>query len=319
MDTSYLPFTEKYRPSKLQDICLTEYISNILEHDIEHNLLLYGPAGSGKTSVAKVLAKNNGVYLYLNASSDNSVEIVRNKIAAFCSSSALFDSGSGKAKKIVILDEFDYFTSNAFAALRASIEKYAMNTCFIATCNYPDRIPEPIRSRFYEISFDFSGDSSVYSKFFERLKTITVNEGYKITDEACALLMKKFFPDMRKCMTELQTLLAVKNHGETIEEDEVKKECCDFWIYEAVLDSDIEQKEIFETVMGRYVNNTQEILDMLGRPLIKYILDSRPEFTDKVPALTIIAGKYLFQYKQCYDKAICLLACIAEMRDILHH
>lgn len=310
-----IPFTEKYRPRTLEDICLPQYILDIFAGGVKTNMLFFGAAGTGKTSAAKILATAGGTpFMYLNASSENSVETVRNKISSFCSSSSLF-GGTGENKKVVILDEFDFFTPNAFAALRANIEKYACNTCFIATCNYIERIPGPIRSRFKEIDFDFTGSEETKESFRKRIRTIVTEESYDITDKAIDLLLKKFYPDMRKIVSELQTLtMACATTGHIDERSIYKTERDAEWLFKAVLNKGTSHKEIFETVFGEYVNSVQEALDILGRPLIKHVLEEHPELHNAIPDLTVLAAKYQFQYAQSYDKAVCLLACISEMR-----
>ncbi|MCG7944973.1 MAG: AAA family ATPase [Candidatus Thiodiazotropha taylori] len=199
-------FVEKYRPKTIDECILPDNLKNIFttlktKGEII-NLLLTGPAGTGKTTVAKALCEELGcTYIVINGSSDNGVDMVRDQITTFASSM----STDGKTK-VVILDEADYLSPNAQASLRNLIETFSKNCRFIFTCNFKNKIIPPIHSRCSVVDFTFDGDElrSMQVQITKRLFQILDNEEIKYSKEACLELVKKFSPDNRKIINEVQ-------------------------------------------------------------------------------------------------------------------
>jgi replication factor C small subunit len=190
---SHSLWVEKYRPMNLKDLLgnqelkekLALYIKN---NDIPH-LLLYGKAGGGKTTVAKLLTNTLKCdELYINASSENSVDTVRERIQNFAMCAGL------NGQKIIILDEFDYMSPNAQAALRNIMEKYSAHTRFILTCNYVEKIFEPIISRCQTIEMipPSKRDVAVH------VTNILTAEGVSYEPKDVVVLVNSMYPDIRK-------------------------------------------------------------------------------------------------------------------------
>mgnify|MGYP000942002410 CR=1 FL=1 len=143
-------FTEKYRPKNLEELILPERIMNKFENGLTQNMLLAGSPGTGKTSTAKAIVNQFGLpYLYINASTDTSVDVIRTRITDFCSTMSILDD-QGKFK-VVILDEVDGVSDQFFKALRATMEQFASNSRFIATCNYINKLPEEQKNAFRKL------------------------------------------------------------------------------------------------------------------------------------------------------------------------
>ena len=153
-------FTEKYRPKNLEQLILPERVMAKFKDGITQNMLFAGSPGTGKTSTAKAIVNQFDLpYLYINASTYTSVDVIRTRITDFCSTMSILDDRN--KFKVVILDEVDGVSDQFFKALRATMEQFASNSRFIATCNYINKLPDPILSRFEVINFDFDKGSRV--------------------------------------------------------------------------------------------------------------------------------------------------------------
>ena len=199
-------WVERYRPKTIEQCILPKNLlktfTTLRDKGEIINMLLSGPAGTGKTTVAKALCEELGAdYLVINGSDENGVETIRNKVSAFAGTM----STNGKTK-VIILDEADYITPNAQAALRNLIETFSANTRFIFTCNFKHKIIEPLHSRCSVIDFTFDKKElpllqvQVAKRVFDILRL----EEVKFSKEAVLEIVKRFTPDNRRIINEIQ-------------------------------------------------------------------------------------------------------------------
>jgi DNA polymerase III delta prime subunit len=200
-------WVEKYRPQKIDECVLPEGLKATFKEYVSKgelpNFLLCGSAGTGKTTVAKALCNEIGAeYMFINGSEESGIDVLRTKIKSFASSVSLTD-----AKKVVILDEADYLNPNSTQpALRAFIEEFSSNCRFILTCNFKNRIIEPLHSRCAVIEFkiDNSEKKEIIVSFYKRVAQILKTEGVDFDPQVVAELIGKHFPDYRRILNELQ-------------------------------------------------------------------------------------------------------------------
>ncbi len=194
-------WSQKHRPSSIEEVILPEKIGTQLKRLVKLqgglSLLFHGRAGCGKTTVAKLINPNNT--LYINCTAENSINMVR-ELERRCSSVTL-DGG----RRVVLLDEADYLSKDAQAALRGAVESLSVANDFVMTANDPWRLSDPIRSRFYSVCFDFENDNDLKVDMKARLWNIAHEEGYTdVTDQQIFEIVEYCFPDMRRMLKSLQ-------------------------------------------------------------------------------------------------------------------
>lgn len=198
---------EEFRPKTIADCILPERLSILFNDYVEKgfipHLLLHGTAGVGKTTVAKALCEEIGCeYMVINGSDESGIDTFRTKIKTYASSMSL----NGK-KKVIIIDEADYLNPNSTQpALRNAMEEFSSNTTFIFTCNYKNKIIDPLHSRCAVVEFNLKPEekTSIASSFFKRLQYILDSKGVDYDNGVLAEVVKKFFPDFRRTINEVQ-------------------------------------------------------------------------------------------------------------------
>jgi replication-associated recombination protein RarA len=306
-------WTEKYRPNTLDGCILPKRLKTLLQEGVKTNMLFHGTAGIGKTTTAKALCNQFGHNtLYINGSTENSIDVVRNKITDFAMNQSILHYDN--PIKVVIIDESDFLSANALAGMRATIEQYAANTRFIFTCNYIEKIPEPIQSRFQMIDFNFTQEEQNEIKVgqFKRIIEICGKEGMSITKEAALKLLQTYYPDFRTIINHLQRY---KLEGKTsIGEKDIKDSASEYSeLYDTIITTD-NPVDNYKFVMKNYSNCVDEVVSALGYPFIEYILKSKPALMSKIPVISVLNAKYQQNLKTCIDPIVVLLANIFELQ-----
>jgi len=199
---------EKYRPDRVEDCILPDRIKSqfvdIAKTDEIPNMLFFGSAGVGKTTVAKALCKEIDMdWLIINISEESGIDTMRTKIRDFASTLSL--TGNEK-KKCVILDEFDHASNALQAGLRGFIETFSKTCSFIMTCNFPNRVIDPIQSRLVCVDFSVTKEESLkmQAMMFKRVSDILVNENIPYNKKVVVKLVQKFYPDNRRIINQIQ-------------------------------------------------------------------------------------------------------------------
>ncbi len=301
-------WVEKYRPKTIEDCILPEgtkkTFKDFLDKGEVPNLLLAGPAGCGKTTVAKALCNELGVDVYVINGSDEGrfLDTVRNTAKNFASTVSL----SSTAKhKVIIIDEADNTTNDVQLLLRASIEEFSNNCRFIFTCNYKNKIIEPLHSRCAVIDFGIKGKekAQLAVSFLNRLQSILDAEGVNFDLKVIAELINKHFPDWRRVLNECQRYSSSGeiNAGILATFSDVK-------INDLI--NHLKDKN-FTEVRKWVVSN----LDNDASSLLRRIYDASFDCLEpqSIPAAVLIAAKYQYQCAFVADQEINLLAALTEI------
>ena len=294
-------WVEKYRPQTLEEYVGNETIKNkiadYLKQGSIQNLLFHGVAGTGKTTLAKLIAKNlNCDLLYINASDERGIDTIRDKIIPFASSMSFNDV------KIVILDEADYITPQAQATLRNTIEACSATTRFIFTCNYLERIISPLQSRCQ--TFEITPPSK--EVVTDLTCRIMVNEDVKINSEAVISVIDTHYPDIRKIVNTIQGSIV---DGELkIDNNSLKNT----QLGGLVVDALIRKAKLSEIRQILADSGSREFDD-----LFKYIYDkSSTLFGDNEGEAILIIAKYQYEYTFVLEKEICVAAMLNKLLKI---
>jgi DNA polymerase III delta prime subunit len=301
----HLLWTEKYRPKTVDDCILPERLKKPFQEYVNQktipNLLLSGGPGVGKTTVAKSLCNEIGCdYIVINGSDESGIDTFRVKIKNYASSMSL--SGG---RKVIIIDEADYLNPNSTQpALRNAIEEFAGNCSFVFTCNYKNRIIEPLHSRCAVIEFGLKNGekAKMASAFFKRIQSILQSESVDYDDAVIAELIKKHFPDFRRVLNELQRYA---QFGKI--DTGILSQIGDVSISELV--KNIKEKD-FGSIRKWVASN-----EIDSNTLYRKIYDAMYDFIkpQSIPeAVVILAG---YQYKAAFvaDQEINTVACLTEL------
>jgi len=299
-------WVEKYRPNTIEECILPESLKKTFQKIVDtgdmHNMLLTGSAGLGKTTVARALCNElNLDYLLINASEDGNIDTLRSKIKQFASSVSL-----NGGVKVVILDEADYLNAQSTQpALRGFIEEFSANCRFILTCNFKNRIIEPLHSRCSVIEFNTTKKqlSELCAEFMKRLQHILTTEGIDYNNKILAELIMRYAPDWRRVINECQRY---SSSGEIT--SDILIGLSDQNI--AALVGYLKTKD-FKNMRAWVTNNA----DVDSSVIFRRIYDTLYDFAQphSIPAVILVLADY--QYKAAFvaDKELNTVACLTEI------
>ena len=301
-------WVEKYRPKTIDDCILPKTIKKTFQDFVERgeipNMLLSGPPGIGKTTVAKALCHQLGADFYVINGSDEGrfLDTVRNSAKNFASTVSLT---SDSKHKVIIIDEADNTTSDVQLLLRASIEEFSKNCRFIFTCNYKNKIIDPLHSRCSVVDFSVNKKDkpTIAAQFFARLNSILEEEKVEADKKVLAELINKHFPDWRRVLNECQRY-AVSGKIDS----GILAAFSDVAVNDLI--KNLKQKN-FSEVRKWVVTNMDNDTSVLLRRIYDSLYDSL--VNSSIPAAVLIIAKYQFQIAFVADQEINLLAALTEI------
>ena len=299
-------WVEKYRPKTIADTILPEELKATFQQFVDQknipNLILSGSAGVGKTTVARAMLEELECdYIVINGSMNGNIDTLRNEILNFASSVSL--SGG---RKYVILDEADYLNANSTQpALRNFMEEFSRNCGFILTCNFKNRIIEPLHSRCSVVDFKLSKSASakLAAQFFKRVEKILSNENVEYDRAVVAEVITKFFPDWRRVLNELQRYASTGKIDSgilgNIKDLEINS------VYKLLKEKDF-------TSLRKWV---AENVDIEQTEVFRRLYESADQYmtANSVPQLVLILSKYQYQAAFVADPEINIIACFTEI------
>ena len=299
-------WAEKYRPTNIDECVLSISLKDTFREFVQQgdipNLILSGGPGVGKTTAAKALIEELGLtYMMINGSEESGIDVLRTKIKNFASTVSLHGG-----RKYLILDEADYLNAQSTQpALRGFIEEFSANCGFILTCNYKNRLIEPLQSRCSTIDFSVPKveKKELAEQFFKRVLDILSKEEVKYEPKAVAEVINKFFPDWRKVLNELQRYSSSGRIDAGVLVDL----------------SDVNIKELMHFMKGKEFTNVRKwVVDNIDNDptrLFRHIYNNLYSYVDgsSIPHAVVILGEY--QYKAAFvaDQEINTLACLTEI------
>jgi len=301
-------WVEKYRPNIIDDCILPQNIKEVFKGFVKQgelpNLLLSGTAGVGKTTIAKALCDEIGAsYIIINGSDEGRfLDTVRNRVRQFATTVSLT---SGASHKVVIIDEADNTTNDVQLSLRTAVEEFHSNCRFIFTCNFSNKIIEPLHSRCTGVDFRIKPEQAVklQGEFFNRLKTILTSENVKFEDKVLAKLVRRYYPDWRRLINECQRYSASGAIDSAILVD----------VADVNLDSLLSslKKKDFTTVKNWVVQHMDNDPTMVMRKIYDSLYDVlKPS---SIPEAVLVIAKYMNNIPIVPDQEINLLACLTEI------
>lgn len=299
-------WVEKYRPRSIADCVLPDRIKKVFQEYVNKksipNLMLTGTAGVGKTTAAIAMCEEIGLdYIFINSSEERGIDTLRTKIKGYASTTSF--SGT---QKVIILDEADYITPEAQAALRGAIEEFSANCTFIFTCNFKSKLIDAIHSRCSVIDFTMKPEEKprMGAQFFTKLLVILNQEGIQYDKQVVIKIVEKFFPDYRRTINELQRYSSsgTIDAGIITQVSDVKN------INDLV--SYLKEKNFSE--MRKWVVTNS---DLDPTRVFRKVYDGLYEYMkpESIPQAVVILAKYQYQAAFVPDQEINLVACLTEI------
>ena len=293
---------EKYRPTTLEHYVGNENIKEVIQkylnqNDIQ-NFIFYGGAGTGKTTLAKIIVKNLDCdFLYLNASDENGIDTIRDKVKGFAS------TASFKGIKVVILDEADFITIQGQAALRNVIETFSRSTRFILTCNYIERIIDPIQSRCQVLKIvpPSKLDTAKHTAW------VLAQEEISYETDDIKSIVNQYYPDLRKMLNTIQS--STINSKLLLDKD-------------VLVSSNYMLSIIKELSTSKNWKNIRQIIADSGvkdfEELYRFLFDNSSKYaSDREGSVAIILNEHLYQANFRIDKEINIMSAISKIIEII--
>ena len=311
-------FTDLFRPKELDQALIVPRIREELSKGLKDHLLFCGTQGAGKTTLTRIMCKDLSPsnVLEINASMERGIDVIREQVQQFCSTISLFDGA--EQLKVVVLEECDNMTNDAWASLRALIEKYQDRVRFIANCNFIDKIPAPIQSRFNVIVIDpinKDEENYLFNCYVERVKSILDYIKISYTPENVEMFVKNSFPDMRTIIKKIQQLVIRQCKELTPDMLSSTFDCAQLF---ELITSKPDPWNNYKALVSEWSNKSDEGIMQIGRQFPEYLNTKYPNKVSKLPVILITISEYSSMVNTSIDKFVTFLGLVYKLQFIFN-
>lgn len=309
-------FTEAFRPQTLDQMIMVPRVRQEMERGLSDHILLYGKPGIGKTCLSRIMAKFGSEPLTINASLERGIDVIREKVLSYVTSCDLFNGQD--RQKVVILEECDAMTNDAWNSLRATIEQFHSSVRFIANCNYIEKVPEPIQSRFNCIALEpvsVEEENYLVDEYCKRINLILTACHIQATPENIKSFVLNDFPDLRTLVKKVQQLYT--RGVQELTAESLGQSFNAAGLFNIILGG-MNPVENYKAMVGDWSNKPEDGIIQISKEFIKYLMVVAPDKLDKIPLITVEIANYMLQLPQAIDKFIVLLALVYKLQMILN-
>ena len=304
-------FTELFRAKDIRELILPDRVVNEVSKGLNQNLMLYGPQGGGKSTIARILVEGFDT-LRLNGSSENGIDVIRNKVVSFASALSL-EFGSEKLK-VIFIDEADGLTDAAWDALRETIEHYSDSVRFVCTCNRIDKIPLPIQSRFNCIPIypiNSTEEGKMFAGYCDYVGRILTKCKIAYQQDTLQQFVKNYFPDMRSILNSIQSLYV--QEATELNRESLTKTFDYSGLFNMIVCGN-DPVENYKFIVSNYSSTPDDVMLGLSKSFVDFIRSAYPQLASKIPMFIITIAEYMAQLKDSPDRLLVLLACCSKLQ-----
>jgi len=309
-----LLFWRKYRPKKLTGMVLLPRIRKYFEGGIKQNVILHGPPGTGKSTLIEILLREKN-YLKINASMENGIDTLREKITDFCDSMPSPFVKTDDKMKYVYLEEFDKTTENFQDGFKAFIEKYDDRVRFVISMNDISNVIPALKSRFQIINFTAENDTEkiyLLGGYEKYAMSVAQHAKLEIDEDLVKNIISKNYPDLRASIKDLETIKITGNSSNNSLDVNYNE------IFDFILKEENNFEKNFYFVMDNWVNNPKDLMYILGRPFYSYLLNNYKHVLDKGGMeILALSKQYNAEFENTVDPPLHLFSYICDLKNIL--
>ena len=308
-------FTEMFRPRSIAECILCPRVKQELEKGVHNSILMYGTAGIGKTSLTRLLVQGHEV-LEINASLERGIDTIRDEVVSFALTSPIITGAD--TFKIIQLEECDNLTLDAWKSLRSVMEKYYKNVRFVANCNYVEKIPEPIQSRFNMICLNPINQEEteyLFKEYVSRVGYILSKMNITFTDDTLKEFVKKSFPDMRSIVKNIQQMHVRKVTELSTDMLRASYDCSP--LFQLILSAP-NPWDNYKKLASEWGNNPEEAIINIAENFVSYVHDANLNLDSKIPEFIITVAEHQNMLSTAIDKFIVLASLVFKLQMIVN-